>query len=101
MIFDLNTSSVGFVGTRGTRIVSGMEETCFGYTVEAGDPKVARPNPKVEIMAPFKDAKNHRPCIENDLELESGRGCENWAEGSKTGRLTDCGGVPREISAKY
>ena len=56
---------------------------------------------KDEMMASVKDAKNHGPCIENDLELKLGGGCENWAEGSKTGRLTDCGGVPREISAKY
>ena len=56
---------------------------------------------KIEITASVTDAKNHGPCIKNDLELESGGGCENWAEGSKTGRLTDCGGVPSEISAKY
>ena len=46
------------------------------------------------MMAPFKDAKNHRPCIENDLELESGRGCENWAEGSKRGGLQTAAEFP-------
>lgn len=56
---------------------------------------------KIEMTASVKGEKNHGPCIENNLELESGGGCENWVDGSKTGRLTDCGGVPREISAKY
>ena len=31
-----------------------------------------------------------------------GQGCESWVAGSKTGaKLTDCGGFPKEISAKY
>ena len=39
----------------------------------------------IEMRASEVDAENHGPGIEDDLELLSGGGCENWAVGSKTG----------------
>lgn len=38
----------------------------------------------VEMAASKVGADNHGPCIEDDLELRSGGGCENWFVGSKT-----------------
>lgn len=36
-----------------------------------------------EMMALQVSAENHGPRIEDDLELRSGGGCENWVVGGK------------------
>ena len=37
-----------------------------------------------EMMALQVGAENYGPCIEDDLELRSGGGCESWVVGGKT-----------------
>jgi len=36
-----------------------------------------------EMMASVTYAENNGPCVEDDLELQTGGGCENWSVGVK------------------
>jgi len=52
----------------------------------------------IKMTASVTGAEDHGPCIEDDLKLESGGGCENWADGSKAGRdLQTAVGFPRRF----
>jgi len=52
--------------------------------LELGIQRLLDLKPKnVEMTAFVTGAGNHGPSVEDDLELNSGRGCENWVGGSK------------------
>ena len=83
---NLNAGPVGLVGRRGSGIVFRVKEARDGRALGAGNPKVTRSTAeKYEMTASVTEAENYGPCIEDDLKLRLGGGCENRVRGSKIG----------------